>query len=924
MCGKSRFGGVGACLLGLVAPVMFLVLPLATARAGQPRTEEVIIVFKTHFDIGYTDMAVNVVEGYRTSMIDQALAVVDDSHDLPAEQQFVWTIPGWPMHKILDPYPGQNPQRRQRILEAFKAGRFAVHALPFTTHTELLELEDLVRGLTFSSRLTREAGLPLPRDAKMTDVPCHTWSLVTLLKHAGVDFLHLGCNAASSSPQVPPLFWWEGPDGSRLLTMYSAAGYGTGIEPPKDWPYRAWLALIHTGDNHGPPTPEEVNKLLTEAKEKLPGVKVRIGRLSDFAEAVLADKPDLPVIRGDMPDTWIHGPMSDPYGAFTARTARPKIAAAEAINMELQLWGVNTMRAEDAIAAAYELSLLYGEHTWGGSLAWIKPFFGYDERFRRHRALGVYQRIERSWNEHTQYIVDAADLSTPPLVDGHAFLARHVKVEGGRVVVYNPLPWTRSAVAMAVLPKTARIKGLRPADSPAPVAFVPGESVCQFFAEDIPAFGYRTFVPAEPAPPPATGVNWQNMTIESPFFKVRLDPQRGAIASLIDKRSGRELVDAGAPYGFGQYLYERFDADQTEAFRKAYVKIDTAWARNEFSKPDLPPASEAPYKAASLSNFKVHLSETPLVVSAELTAQADENIPTPVTLSVYLNRQAPYVDLSIRIQDKPADSWPEAGWLCLPFKVDEPRFRLGRLGSIIDPTRDVVPGSNRHLFALSTGLTITNPNGQGAGLCPLASGLVSLDTPGCWKYSLDFVPRKPIVFVNLFNNQWTTNFRLWNEGIVLSTVRIWAVENENPESSLITPSLEALHTFPLMGAWFEGPAGKLPPSQAGVELSRKGILVTSFGVDPDALRPAPGSTQPAKTTQTAEEAKRLPLVLRLWELAGKAGPVEVRLPAGLRPPHVQPVNLRGETTDQPIPVKDGVFTVNIGAFAPASVRIERQ
>jgi hypothetical protein len=32
--------------------------------------QEVVVVFKTHFDIGYTDLARNVVAKYRTSMID--------------------------------------------------------------------------------------------------------------------------------------------------------------------------------------------------------------------------------------------------------------------------------------------------------------------------------------------------------------------------------------------------------------------------------------------------------------------------------------------------------------------------------------------------------------------------------------------------------------------------------------------------------------------------------------------------------------------------------------------------------------------------------------------------------------------------------------------------------------------------------------
>jgi hypothetical protein len=63
---------------------------------GQPaKVEEVVVVFKTHFDIGYTDMGSNVVQTYRTTMIDQALDVVDQNRDLPASQQFVWTIPGW-------------------------------------------------------------------------------------------------------------------------------------------------------------------------------------------------------------------------------------------------------------------------------------------------------------------------------------------------------------------------------------------------------------------------------------------------------------------------------------------------------------------------------------------------------------------------------------------------------------------------------------------------------------------------------------------------------------------------------------------------------------------------------------------------------------------------------------------------------------
>ena len=143
-------------LLYTIAAVVILALAAGLSQAANHEpsvsgVQEIVIVFKTHFDIGYTDLARNVVQKYRTTMIDKALEVADRNRSLPREQQFVWTIPGWPMKQILADWPGQTPDRKRRILQGFQDGRFVVHALPFTTHTELLEPEDLVRGLGYAS-----------------------------------------------------------------------------------------------------------------------------------------------------------------------------------------------------------------------------------------------------------------------------------------------------------------------------------------------------------------------------------------------------------------------------------------------------------------------------------------------------------------------------------------------------------------------------------------------------------------------------------------------------------------------------------------------------------------------------------------------------------------------------------------------------
>ncbi|MCX6927724.1 MAG: hypothetical protein NT154_31610 [Verrucomicrobia bacterium] len=169
-------------------------LPARLYRAND-HVEEVIVVFKTHLDIGYTDLAEKVIERYRTEMIDHALDTMDRARDLPPENRFQWMLAGWPIRQML--WPGQTPERRARLVRAIAGGQLKWHGLACTTYTESMDPEDLVRSLSFSSGLSREFNLELPRDAKMTDVPEHTWLVPTVLKHAGVDILHLGCNSGS-------------------------------------------------------------------------------------------------------------------------------------------------------------------------------------------------------------------------------------------------------------------------------------------------------------------------------------------------------------------------------------------------------------------------------------------------------------------------------------------------------------------------------------------------------------------------------------------------------------------------------------------------------------------------------------------------------------------------------------------------------
>ena len=82
--------------------------------------EEIIVVCKTHFDIGYTHRIDEVIPYFQTTMIDKALSIMEQSKALPEEQQFVWTAPAWVMSKVLEDWEGQTPERRDKLEDTFK------------------------------------------------------------------------------------------------------------------------------------------------------------------------------------------------------------------------------------------------------------------------------------------------------------------------------------------------------------------------------------------------------------------------------------------------------------------------------------------------------------------------------------------------------------------------------------------------------------------------------------------------------------------------------------------------------------------------------------------------------------------------------------------------------------------------------------
>lgn len=353
---------------------------------------KIIAAFKTHFDIGYTKLARDVLRQYSESMLDSVIETCEKTYDLGENRRYVWTMPAWPLARMLK---DAAPEKREKAEALIRRGQLVPHGLPFTTHTEILNREQLAYGCSIAKKLCKKYGIPEPISAKMTDVPGHTSGLIDVLVKNGIKFLHLGCNPASNPPEVPMLFWWEDLSGNRVLTMYNKE-YGSDALPPKGWKYPVWLAMQQTYDNIGPQGPDVIRNLEKEVE----GNELKVGTMDDFYnEIIQCDLSDLPVVRGEIGDTWIHGEGSYPVEVGVMRRTREKLKALR----KLPGFGGGEILAK--ADEAYENMLLFGEHTFGLD---VRVYIGDNRRydkagFLEQRKEDRFKYIESSWDEQRAY-----------------------------------------------------------------------------------------------------------------------------------------------------------------------------------------------------------------------------------------------------------------------------------------------------------------------------------------------------------------------------------------------------------------------------------------------------------------------------------------------------------------------------------------
>jgi uncharacterized lipoprotein YddW (UPF0748 family) len=420
----------------------------------------------------------------------------------------------------------------------------------------------------------------------------------------------------------------------------------------------------------------------------------------------------LPTYRGDMTGHWEDGAASSARETALTRRAAEHLVQTERL---AELNGI--VLDPDSLEEAWRNVILFYEHTWGSWNSVSEPYS---------------ELTVSSWERKKAFAEEAE--SRADRLRGQVLAS----LEGDtlrRIAVHNTLPWHRTDLIL--LPSEASREGDRVREMGG--GLVPSQRLSTgelaFLARDVPAEGTRSYrvevgdAVAARAPASARDTDQpsaSDATVATTEYSLELDPETGAITSLLHRSSGRELVHTGSG-GFGQYIYV---------------------------------PGRDPSTAVHAAEGTFHwIEKGPLVWILEIITPG-EGLREPARTRIRLVEGMDRVDLTNRI----AKAWvldPEAALFRFPFAIQDPQVRFDVPFGIVRPELDQVPGASKNYFSVQRWVDVSNQE-AGVTLTTVDAPLIQLGEIRTDPIVAGWVSRaesSPTVYSYVMNNYWETNYR---------------------------------------------------------------------------------------------------------------------------------------------------------------------
>jgi hypothetical protein len=775
------------------------------------RKWSIFLIHQSHLDIGYTDTQGSVLQ-HHMQYLDSVLDLVSATDDWPKAAKFRWNIEAsWPLRYWLASRPARD---RDEFIERVRQGRVEICALPFSMHTEAYSIDELARQLRFTDELRERYELPITT-AMQTDVPGATIGLLSALVDADVRYLSVAHNYAGRSvpnlvggQQLTRPFYWQAPNGKRLLVWYTdtphgsaymegnfvglAESYETAVRVlpgylkalaerpyPYEEPFYGWqglspdievtkhpypLDVLHLrvqsviSDNAPPSiTPAQV---VREWNEKWAYPQLHLATNREFFSSVEEQFGDqLEVYRGDWTDWWVDGIGSGARPLGFNRRAQADIRTAQTLHTLADVLTGDPATPLDEIDTAYENMALFDEHTWGAADPWED---GLDKR-----ESGALQ-----WEKKAAFAREAYDSSGALLKAGihrlsHVFRASDSSLAS--IAVFNPSRWERTDVVRVFVP-SSRVSTRRPfavvdPDTQQWVAhtveeqdhaqFRPRGTCVSFIARNVPPYGYARYELVDESREASSDSDTRrdpfDPVIENDHYRLQFDPLEGLVSGFLDKESGQDLVNADAPFGFNQYIYDRYaTAPHVNHLSGRIQATDLSLLAKR-----------------SVARYGVVTERSSTPVWDRMTLRlAGEGVDF-VEMTFRLLHGVKRLDIKNRIS-KIGTPQKESVFFAFPFNIDEPSITYEITGGVSSPDAPHVPGSANHMMAIRHWVSLESPTTKIAWAtmeAPLVQfGNIHLPYVPFPETIDPHVANPATIYSWALNNIWDTNFPPQQQG----------------------------------------------------------------------------------------------------------------------------------------------------------------
>jgi len=616
--------------------------------------------------------------------------------------------------------------------------------------------ETLIRSLYASANFSRVHGTPF-NYANITDVPSFTWSYASILASSGIHELFSG----SDNVRAPVLlqghlnenspFWWKGPDGQKVLFWYSrhymqmqimfglpplvSAGHDTlplFLQMYEHPTYRANAAIIFGTQVENTDLFPQQAELAQQWNSVYAYPHLQYSGFHEALENIAQQfGNNIPTIRGDGGPYWEDGIASDARYAAMERANESRGPSAEKLSTLTSL--VNPKLAADKLDLdrMWTNMVLMDEHTWDSYNSISAP-----TSMEAVRQLAVKDL----------YATNAQDLSRFVLRNSMASIANSISAGRGSLIVFNTLNWTRTGLVALDIANNQEIVD-KATGQVVPMEIVGGGKDfhhVRFIAQDIPPVGYKVYLLRDTKQSPAPAATLQTTTLESPYYRVTLDPATGAVRSIYDKQLQRELVNQQSPYRFGQYLY----VTGGDKAPNTILQYSPA-----YPKPDLEihPAHEGRL---------VSVTRTPYGLVARMES-SDTNTPGIATEIQLFDREKK-IEITEDVRKKNVDA-KEGVYFAFPLSMDAPQFQYEIQNGVVDPAKDMYPGAGHEWFSVQHWVS-AQENGVSTTIMPLDASLVTLGDINRGDWPEHFGQRPGTIFSYVMNNYWFTNYRAGQGG----------------------------------------------------------------------------------------------------------------------------------------------------------------